>query len=246
MQTHSCHENSPYICAVGIFLQRQVAMYKSRTVSSTQEGVHLALETTLQKHLASVFQKPILPHNREAFAQAAIAVERAGKPIVLDTGCGTGESTVQLAAAHPHAMVLGIDKSAHRLYKRAALGSAALADNILFVRADLVDFWRLAAEAGWRVEKQYFLYPNPWPKPEHFMRRWHGHSVFSSILALGGWVEVRSNWQLYVEEFAAACAFATGKKRGMPEMYEPEEYRTPFERKYAMSGQVLYRCIVQL
>lgn len=220
-------------------------MYKSRTVSSTQEGMHSALETTLQKHLASVFQKPILQHNREAFAQAAAVVERAGKPIVLDTGCGTGESTVHLASVHPNCLVVGIDKSAHRLYKRAALGEAALGENILFVRADLVDFWRLAAETGWQVEKQYFLYPNPWPKPEHLMRRWHAHPVFSSIVALGGEAEVRSNWQLYVEEFAAACAWATGGSSTV-EQYEPERYCTPFERKYAMSGQALYRCIVQL
>lgn len=223
-----------------------MAVYNSRTVSSGQVAVHTALEAIVQKHLASAFHKPFLPHNCEAFAQAAAVVERAGKPLVLDTGCGTGESTVQLAAVYPHAMVLGIDKSAHRLHKRAALDNDALADNVLFVRADLVDFWRLAASAGWRVEKQYFLYPNPWPKAEHVMRRWHGHPVFSSILALGGQAEVRSNWQLYVEEFAAACACATGSKRSAVETYKPKEYSTPFERKYAMSGQELYRCVVQL
>jgi tRNA (guanine-N7-)-methyltransferase len=137
---------------------------------------------------------------------------------------------------------VGMDKSAHRLYRSAA--HTGTGGNYLLVRADLVDFWRLTATAGWPVQKQYLLYPNPWPKPDHLMRRWHGHPVFGSILATGGAIEVRSNWRVYVEEFAMAFALATGVQE-KPEEFHPAEYLSPFERKYALSGQRLYRFVAR-
>ncbi len=212
--------------------------HNSRQVESTQTEIHPALEETVRKHLVHPFRKPILEHNRRAFESAADVVARRGVPVILDTGCGTGESTLFLAARYPHATVVGIDKSAHRL-SRLPASHGAPPDNVVHVRADLVDFWRLAVEAGWTVEKQYILYPNPWPRPEHLMRRWHGHPVFRTIPALGGRCELRSNWRIYVEEFAEACRMATGAQSPV-EIFQPQDYATPFERKYALSGQQLY------
>ncbi len=192
----------------------------------------------MRKHLAHPFRKPILEHNRRAFEVVAEFVARRNAPVVLDTGCGTGESTLFLASRHPDATIVGIDKSAHRLSKLSAQGQRQ-PENVVHVRADLVDFWRLAVEAGWNVHKQYILYPNPWPRPEHLMRRWHGHPIFGCITAIGGQCELRSNWRVYVEEFAEACRIATAKQLPV-EVFRPQDYATPFERKYAMSSQQLY------
>lgn len=217
-------------------------VYNSRIVESSQTVEHSALEETVRKHLAHDFRKPVSEHTREAFHRVEEAIHRSGCPVVLDTGCGTGESTVRLAELHPGTLVVGIDKSAHRLYRSAA--HTGNGGNYILVRADLVDFWRLTAEANWPVYKQYLLYPNPWPKPDHLMRRWHGHPVFGSILATGGDMELRSNWRVYVEEFAKAYAIATGVQES-PEDFSPVEYISPFERKYALSGQNLYRFVAQ-
>ena len=51
-----------------------------------------------------------------------------------------------------------------------------------------------------------FLYPNPWPKKKHLGRRWHGAPVFPALVKLGGELEMRSNWQTYLDEFALALA----------------------------------------
>lgn len=224
-------------------LLRIMQQYHSRHVESSQTGVHPALEATVRKHLVHPFRKPVLDHNRRAFEAVADRVARLAAPVVLDTGCGTGESTAVLARRYTHAVVIGVDKSAHRLSKFAAHDTPP--DNAIHVRADLVDFWRLAADAGWRVEKQYILYPNPWPRPEHLMRRWHGHPVFACILALGGHCELRSNWRVYVEEFAEACRIAANSTATV-EPFVPQDYTTPFERKYALSGQQLYRYCARL
>ncbi len=119
-------------------------------------------------------------------------------------------------------------------------------DNALLVRADLVDFWRLALEAGWAPERHYLLYPNPYPKSAHLKMRWHGHPVFPTLLALGGRLELRSNWQLYVEEFAQAVNIVTGQAASVTALQPNGDYLTPFEAKYDQSGQTLWRLCIEL
>jgi tRNA G46 methylase TrmB len=100
-------------------------------------------------------------------------------------------------------------------------------------------------DAGVRPDRHYLLYPNPWPKIGHLSRRWHGHPVFPAMLALGGLLECRSNWRIYVEEFCFAIIRLTSLSAAC-EIYEPEAVMTPFERKYLESGHTLYRTRVQL
>ncbi|MCG8465708.1 MAG: hypothetical protein MI750_12790 [Xanthomonadales bacterium] len=216
------------------------------SVHSNQQGVHEQLHKTLERHRGKAFQKPIAEHTKSAFeaVQARLNTE-PDRPLVLDSGCGVGESTQHLAQRHPKAWVIGIDKSAHRLGKSSAdtpkLQSLVhQQDNALWVRADLIDFWRLAQQAQWRPTHHYLLYPNPWPKSEHLQRRWHGHSIFATILALGGRLELRSNWRLYVEEFHQALRFY--EIAATPaESFTPTTLITPFERKYTERGEPLYR-----
>ena len=118
-------------------------------------------------------------------------------------------------------------------------------DNALLIRADLADFWRLARQAGWRLDAHFLLYPNPWPKPGHLQRRWHGHPVFPDLLGLGGRLEIRSNFRLYIEEFQAALRFV-GVCAGEVVSFRPEIPISPFEAKYAASGHELFRLTVQL
>src|SRR5690606_8451743 len=118
-------------------------------------------------------------------------------------------------------------------------------DNFAWVRADLVDYWRLLLQENIHPVRHYILYPNPWPKIGHLARRWHGHAVFPTIVALGGMLECRSNWQIYIAEFAAALTQASGIPTHC-ESFVAEQTITPFERKYRDSGHALWRCRIQL
>jgi tRNA (guanine-N7-)-methyltransferase len=216
-------------------------------VLSGQAGPHADLERTVRRHLGAPFRRPI------GAASAAVyegfrARWDGRTPLVFDSGCGVGDSTRRLAARFPDALVVGIDKSDDRLRRERP---APLPPNALLLRADLVDFWRLAASDGIRLARHYLLYPNPWPKVGHLQRRWHGHAVFPALLDLGGVIELRSNWATYVEEFAIAlqaartpetCKLATDVL-GADELADP---LTPFERKYAASGQTLHRLLAEL
>ena len=76
-------------------------------------------------------------------------------------------------------------------------------------------------------------------------RRWHAHPVFPWIPRLGGVLECRSNWLVYIEEFALALEVAIGRTVAW-EAFSAEVPLTPFERKYRDSGQTLYRLGVDL
>ncbi|MDD3354970.1 methyltransferase domain-containing protein [Zoogloea sp.] len=216
----------------------------SRIPESAQQGVHENLLERVEKHLRNEFRKPCTDYNKAAFA-ASLAGWNGQAPLILDAGCGVGHSTIQLARTFPDHWVIGVDQSEDRLSRKKPYPDALLPKNMIFIRADLVDYWRLMSEAGVRLARHYILYPNPWPKIGHLARRWHAHPVFPFILRLGGRLECRSNWNIYVEEFALAVGVMTGTVPAWEPLEAPSPL-TPFERKYRDSGQTLYRCVVEL
>ena len=200
---------------------------------SSQTGVHPKLAERVQRHRRHAWDAPIHAGSRAAFEAFREWRDRS-RPLVLDSGCGTGASTSDLGRRHPGAQVLGIDRSAHRL----ARAPAANADR-LCIRARLEDAWRLLAADGECPVRHYLLYPNPWPKPGHLGRRWPAHPVFPVLLALGGVLTVRSNWRVYLEECAVALGLH-GRRPPPVVSFQPDTPLTPFERKYAASGHTLY------
>lgn len=216
----------------------------SRVIASAQEGPHRDLTALVGRHLAHPFRKPVLDYNRAAFAAAMAAREgwNASAPLILDAGCGVGWSTLQLAATHPDHFVIGVDQSLDRLQRGKP---RPLPANAVLVRADLVDFWRLLAEAGLRLGRHCVFYPNPWPKIGHLARRWHGHAVFPVWRELGGVVEVRSNWRIYIDEMAIALGLL-GARSIESGLFATGDPMTPFEKKYLASGHALWRCTADL
>ncbi len=214
--------------------------HASRQVESTQDSVHQQLGQTVLTHLDKPYRKPIQAHNLAAFADMEILRREITTAPILDSGCGNGESTQVLTTRFPDHLVFGIDRSLARLGETRR----QIADNGYLIRANLEDIWRLCERAGWHLHRHFLFYPNPYPKPGQLRRRWHGHAVFPALLALGGQVEVRSNWQIYTEEFAAACSMAGFP--GRSERLAVDVPISPFERKYLASGHSLYRCIAQL
>lgn len=212
----------------------------SRLIASAQEGPHADLPALLARHLAHPFRKPILDYNRAAAADALAthAAWNPAAPLILDAGCGVGWSTLRLAAAFPDHFVIGVDQSSDRLGRGKPLPLPA---NAVLIRADLVDFWRLLAERRIRLARHYNLYPNPWPKIGHLARRWHGHAVFPVWRELGGVVECRSNWRIYIDEMAYALG-VLGGSGVFAEPYVTADPLTPFEKKYLASGHRLWRC----
>jgi len=224
---------------------QEVSYALSRIPESSQQGPHNQLAEVVSRHLATPFRKPIAPYNEAAFA-AFLARWRSDMPVILDAGCGVGWSTLTLARRYPEALVVGVDQSAERLGRRKPLPPALWPENLLFIRADLVDFWRLLLNAGVRLTAHWWLYPNPWPKIGHLKRRWYAHPVWPVVVQLGGRFECRTNWLVYAKELVAALALSGVVAELTPFALEQGVPLTPFERKYHDSGQMLFRVMADL
>jgi len=223
----------------------------SKAIITNQTGIHEKLDEVVQKHLAHPFQKPYQAHTEQAFKEmdehvnSFLSANPDGK-IILDACCGVGQSTRLLAEQNPQALVIGVDKSAHRINRNVegfSLDDGYQAQNYHLVRADLNDFYRLVKAANWPVAQHYILYPNPWPKSKHLQRRWHGSAVFPQMTAIGDELILRSNWHLYLAEFQQA-AKQVGLSGDISKLAITEQPLTPFEAKYQASDQVCWQLLL--
>ena len=232
-------------------------MPASRKVNSNQTSLHKNLKSVVSKHLQSEFLKPVAEHNALAYAEAMQAYQ--GQPLIFDSGCGTGRSSVLLAKQYPQAFIIGIDKSENRLNRTTSdLQSESLSKprNLFLIRADHDDFLRLALRDGVRLWKHKLFYPNPWPKSKHLKRRWHGSPLFKTLINLGGEIDLRSNWKLYLEEFSAALTLSGHANQITMLTFDEHEqnadaentyqFVSDFEEKYHRSQQSLWRLCCQL
>lgn len=265
-------------------------MSGARSVGSNQESIHKDLDKIVRKYARTQFMRPVAHHTQEAFAQAEAFIQERGAeffaqteafvsknaivkaptecaqinaaqvPVVIDSGCGTGESTIHLARRFPDCIVIGIDKSCARLDKAGnsiQLGGAEVPRNALWLRAELLDFWKLVFEAKWNVRYHSVFYPNPWPKQAECTRRFHMHPIFPTMISIAPVTELRTNWEIYAQEFKAAAEILREESATRLELshlknietelsaFTAKSPETAFERKYAAAGQPLWRVIVK-
>lgn len=203
--------------------------FQTRQISS-----HHNLTNLVDKYAQSEFLRPIPSHQYDVFEKINSFVKEKDRPIILDSGCGTGLSTKILAEQFPLHTVIGIDKSAARLSRAAE----SRRENLLLVRGDLIDLWRLFARERFNIERHYLLFPNPWPKIGHLKRRFYAHPIFKVMISLAPYFELRTNWEIYAQECTTAlsalghnpkCALKTDR-----------EFMTLFEKKYVNANCPIY------
>lgn len=209
----------------------------SRSITTNQVGIHDKLDELVVKYQASTNKRPIGEHTKHAFSEVCEWLDGYAGPIILDSCCGVGESTANIAKANSEARVIGIDKSAQRVEKHSHY--SVQQENYRVIRADVIDFWRLVRSSNWQVVKHYLLYPNPYPKKTQIQKRWHGSAAMVDFMAITTNIEVRSNWLIYLMEFAQAAAHY-GCLSDLAEI-KSSHAMTPFERKYTGSGQTCWK-----
>lgn len=211
----------------------------SRSITTNQLGVHEKIDDLALKYRQSVNKRPIGEHTQAAFDEACHWIADFDGDIILDSCCGVGESTATIAKRNPDSLVIGIDKSAQRVEKHQHY--AVGLDNYRVIRADVNDFWRLVHQAKWKVSQHYLLYPNPYPKKTQVQKRWHGSAAMADLMAITANIEVRSNWLIYLMEFAQAATHY-GVIADLAEITS-QDPMTPFERKYRASGQLCWQLL---
>ena len=185
--------------------------------------------------------------------------------LILDSGCGTGRSSLLLGQQFQESTVIGVDRSLQRLSKAQwRLNTTSEDDgddltfvhqvnsNVWLVRAELVDFWRLLLReenaTNYNITRHYVLYPNPYPKSRRLKSRWYAHPSFPLLLRLASETTiVRSNWDLYLQEFATAANIISVQDDDFLRI-EPVKRIEPhastaltnFEKKYWSVGEQTY------
>jgi len=235
-------------------MQKAKLENNSRSITDAQLGIHKNLEKIVLKHANSLYRKPIAEHTLVAFNAIKPIVEeniKQGKPLIFDSCCGTAMSSRIIAADNPNALVIGIDRSITRLRKgnnqeEQSQDNTQNINNLLLVQAECADFWSLAHKAGWKLQKHSILYPNPYPKSKHLKRRWHAHPIFPVLIAMGGEIELRTNWKVYADEFCRSVNIIKKNACVDVETFQMDKALTLFEKKYQENGQALYRVRIRL
>jgi tRNA (guanine-N7-)-methyltransferase len=130
------------------------------------------------------------------------AVFGRNAPTILEIGCGMGETTATIAAAHPDIDYLGIEvhtPGVGSLLKEIATRELT---NLRVIQHDAVEVLRdmipLASLAGIHI---YF--PDPWPKKRHHKRRLIQPPFVHDLalrLAPGGYLHCATDWEEYAGE----------------------------------------------
>lgn len=99
-----------------------------------------------------------------------LEIQRDGRPLEVDLGCGDGSFLMDMAAHFPERDFLGVERLLGRVRKvckkitRRGLGNA----RVLRLESQYVAEWLLPEES---VSRLHLLCPDPWPKLRHHRRR---------------------------------------------------------------------------
>ena len=123
-------------------------------------------------------------------------------PVVLDIGCGMGESTLGQASDAPDVGVIAIDVHTRGVATLMRRGDRVGLTNVRVVHGDAVTFIdeRLAPAS---ISGARIYFPDPWPKARHHKRRLI-QPTFVSLLASrivpGGFVHCATDDSSYAEQ----------------------------------------------
>jgi tRNA (guanine-N7-)-methyltransferase len=130
------------------------------------------------------------------------------RPLVLEIGSGMGETTVEIAAAHPEADFIAVEvhgPGVGSLLNRIHSGDLK---NLRVIRHDALEVLEhMIADAS--LAAIHLFFPDPWPKKRHHKRRLV-QPEFAALagrkLKVGAILHAATDWPDYAEQIAAVFA----------------------------------------
>lgn len=126
-------------------------------------------------------------------------------PKILEIGFGMGETTAQIAAAHPHIDYLGIEVHTPGVGSLLKQIEARALTNVRIIQHDAVEVLQhMIAPAS--LDGVHIFFPDPWPKKRHHKRRLIQPplaELLAQKLNPGGYVHAATDWHEYAEQILA-------------------------------------------
>ena len=129
-------------------------------------------------------------------------------PIVLEIGCGMGETTAKIAAQNPNVNYIGVEvftTGVGALLKRVQEYGLS---NLRIIQHDAVEIVRDMIPQG-MLAGVHIFFPDPWHKARHHKRRLiQGAFVHELALRLkcGGYIHCATDWENYAEQMLAVLS----------------------------------------
>ncbi len=123
-------------------------------------------------------------------------------PKILEIGFGMGETTAEIAAAHPENDYLGIEVHTPGVGSLLKQIDSSHLSNVRIIQHDAVEVLReMIVPAS--LDGAHIFFPDPWPKKRHHKRRLVQAdfvALLASRLKPGGYLHLATDWQEYAEQ----------------------------------------------
>ena len=133
------------------------------------------------------------------------AVFGRNAPRILEIGCGMGETTVAIAAAHPESDYIGIEVHTPGVGSLLKQIDEAGLSNVRVIQYDAVAVMDTMIPPS-SLDGMHIFFPDPWPKKRQQKRRLIQSpfiALAASRLKPGGYLHAATDWQEYAEQILA-------------------------------------------
>ncbi len=171
----------------------------------------------------------------------------ASRPITLELGCGKGEYTVGLGAAHPERNFIGIDIKGARMWRGAKTANELGLSNVGFLRTR-IEFIESFFGPG-EVDEIWITFPDPQLKKGREKKRLTAPGFlarYARFLRPGGTIHLKTDSRElhdFTREVIAAldlpCALQSADIYGerLPETIPVLNIKTAYERRFLDEGK---------
>jgi tRNA (guanine-N7-)-methyltransferase len=141
------------------------------------------------------------------------------KPLVLEIGSGMGETTIEMAKAHPELDFVAVEVHGPGVGSLLNRIDKEKLTNLRVVRHDAVEVLeRMVADGS--LAAVHLFFPDPWPKKRHHKRRLVQPAFVSLLqrkLKVGGVLHAATDWPDYAAWIEAAFSGWEKASRGLVE-----------------------------
>jgi tRNA (guanine-N7-)-methyltransferase len=170
-------------------------------------------------------------------------------PRILEIGFGMGETTADIAAAHPEIDYLALEVHTPGVGSLLKAIEERGLTNLRIVQHDAVDVLEhmLAANS---FDGAHIFFPDPWPKKRHHKRRLVQPAfvtLLASRLKPGGYIHVATDWEEYAQQILEVLS-AEPMLRNTAGGFAPRaDYRplTKFEQRGLKLGHGVWDVVFQ-